>query len=232
MIAVSCCGSLPLGVLLIQGGEHRHAGGSTFDPWRDRITHLGLYVDKASVVFKLTEKLSREVKSPSSNRSTFIPMLRLDLSGGFLECIAIGVIAVNVSGGISGVDLNPMGDCACGERDTIPADSTETETSHVQASANNAEYLQAGDHQRKGFLRGSLFEKDFGDEAGTCKERKFSYSLEWDQHLETVTEDTLLERSPAVALDMLHCLDLSDDDSNDQQMMLPRMRVKDDYENF
>ena len=69
-----------------------------FETWRDKITHLGLYVDEASFVFKLTEKLPKEAKSSNTNRFVFSPILRMDCNGAFMETRAVGVHTVNVTG--------------------------------------------------------------------------------------------------------------------------------------
>ena len=69
-----------------------------FETWRDKITHMGLYVDEASFVFKLTEILPKELKSSNTNRFVFSPVLRMDCSGAFMETRAIGVHTVNVTG--------------------------------------------------------------------------------------------------------------------------------------
>ena len=106
------------------------------------------------------------------------------------------------TGGISGIEVIPMGDCACGERDTLPPNvdpelieqQDKTEKESVKDGKDEAKYVCAGDRQKKGFLKGSLFEKDFGDEEGIVPEKKVSYQIDWDRHLEEVTEDTLLDR--------------------------------------
>ncbi len=58
------------------------------------------------------------------------------------------------------------------------------------------------------FLRGSLFEKDFGDESGDAIpfERRRSYDVGWERHVEDFTEEVLLERTPALALDFIYHL--------------------------
>ena len=71
---------------------------NAFETWRDRVTHLGLYVDEASFVFKLTERLAKEVKSNNPNRFVFSPMMKVDCSGSFMETRAIGIHTVNVTG--------------------------------------------------------------------------------------------------------------------------------------
>jgi len=56
------------------------------------------------------------------------------------------------------------------------------------------------------YLKGSLFEGDFGDESGEAMpfERRETYEIDWDKHVENVTEEKMLERSPALALDLLY----------------------------
>ena len=112
-----------------------------------------------------------------------------------------------------------MGDCACGEKDTLQmhVDPELVEQSDKKAEKDDeAKYISAGDRQKKCFIKGSLFEKDFGDEEGIVPEKKASYQIDWDRHLEEVTEDTLLERAPALALDMLYMIEVPDDFDSEQ----------------
>ena len=128
-------------------------------------------------------------------------------SGFFEEIKTVGLHTVNVSGGLSGMNLTPMGKCTCGIQDTIEEDNEKRDESQTTVE----DYLLAGDHEQKSYLRGSLFQKDYGDEQGTCKERKCSYNLDWDSHLQTCTEETMLGRTAAVAVDLLYHLELPDD---------------------
>lgn len=182
-----------------------------FDPWREKVFHLGFYVDEATFSFKLTEKRNKEIQKANPARLTFTPLLRLECNGTCLETRSIGVHTVNVSGGISSIKLLPMGDCACGERDTVQVTQPEEPKDQEECP-----YVFAGDVSRRFFLKGSLFEKDFGDEEGTCKERKAKYDIDWDQHIEHVNEDSMLDRTPALAMDMLYFLQLPDDVDSEQ----------------
>jgi hypothetical protein len=58
------------------------------------------------------------------------------------------------------------------------------------------------------YLCGSLFEKNFGDESGDVApaERRRSYDIDWERHVDDVTEEVLLERTPAMALDFIYHL--------------------------
>ena len=124
-------------------------------------------------------------------------------------CLDTGINAVNVTGGVSHISVTPLGDCLCGSRDTafVKPDS-----------AGGLEYLSAGDDKKRTFLAGSLFEKDFGheDSGVEAKERRRSYDMDWEGHLERVTEEVLLDRTPAFAIDMLYYFDISDDLGSEQ----------------
>lgn len=56
----------------------------------------------------------------------------------------------------------------------------------------------------------------FDAEAPENKGKKRNYNINWDFHLFTVTETTLLERTPAFALDYAYALDISDDMASDR----------------
>ncbi len=174
--------------------------GQAFSAFRDKELNIGLYVDQATFVFKLSDK--------GVNRKAFVPLLKMQCSGAYLETRALGVHTVHVSGGITALSLSPSGDCTCGLRDTLQSSESEAAGSEQEQEGC---YLEAGQAQKKLFLQGSLFEKDFGDEEGNCQERRTPHSILWDDHLERVTEDTMLERAPAIALDLLYHLEVPEE---------------------
>ena len=184
------------------------------------MTHLGLYVDSASLVLKLSEISSpKDMKNSSStgplnstsSRLSFSPFLRLDVSGFFEEVKSIGLHTVNVTGGISALNVTPVGKCTCGVQDVVIVIEDENKEESTTTSTPTEPILSSGSNEQKNYLRGSLFQKDYGDEEGTCKERKCSYEIDWDSHLQTHTESYLLNRTSAVAVDLLYHLGLPDD---------------------
>lgn len=58
----------------------------------------------------------------------------------------------------------------------------------------------------------SLFDADAPENNG----RKRSYNVSWDFHLFTVTETTLLDRTPAFAMDYVYRLEIPDDITSEQ----------------
>ena len=203
------------------GNEENGNGNAPFQLWKDKIFHLGLYIDEASLVLKLTEKLPKDmgpgtgkVSGPlHTSRLSFSPFLKVVVNGVFQDIKSVGVHTVNVQNGISYFQVVPLGDCACGERDTLEMNLQENEAEEKKKELEAVEkvpdlsYFSGGKAKSRSFLRGSFF-VDFGDEDGTCMERKCSYDIFWDTHLEQVTEDSMLERTPAMAFDLLYQLDL------------------------
>ena len=84
--------------------EHAGKMKTHFQLWKDKVLHLGLYVDQASLVIKLTENKPKESGKSSvhpSNRLSFSPFLKLELRGIFQDIKSTGVHTVNVRNGIS-----------------------------------------------------------------------------------------------------------------------------------
>ncbi|XP_063236346.1 intermembrane lipid transfer protein VPS13B [Bacillus rossius redtenbacheri] len=157
--------------------------------FRGHTLHLGLYVDNASVAFKVTES-SAEKSFYGSRKVRFVPFLQLDLQGCYLSCVAHGAVWLNTRLGASGVRLRPAGQCFCG-----------------QDEADDAVYLVSGKEQTA-FLQDSLFHPGSQETPG--------YSISWNQHVETNTEAVLLEKSPACAVDYIYMLEVPDDLASEQ----------------
>ena len=179
---------------------------------KDKVVHLGLYVDSASLILKLTER-QREKNLFGSTKLCFTPFAKMDVFGFVKEVFVKGINTCNVSGGISFIQILPLGDCACGARDT----------SHVKLENEEKiiRYLVAGtdtEDSRRNFIRDSLFVKDFGHEEENVqpKERRKLYGIDWDEHLDKVTEEVMLEKTPAIAIDYLYHFDLPDDITSEQ----------------
>lgn len=64
------------------------------DVRREKVFHLGFYVDSASLAFKVTER-QKEKSLFGSTKLRFTPFLRLDCSGIVQEVVVKGVHTVN-----------------------------------------------------------------------------------------------------------------------------------------
>ena len=198
------------------GGEYGSA--PPLDEMRDKVLHLGIFVDAASLVLKATtggqQEQSDKMFSPAASKLTFAPFARFDCAGVFNEVVARGAWSVNVRNGVSEVLFTPLGACVCGAVDAVQADPAAAEDQQPSGTP----YLRCGHSKTRRYLSGSLFEKDFGSETGdqVPKERQRSYVLDWDGHLDELTEEKMLERTPAFAMDLLYHLDLPEDMTSEQ----------------
>jgi len=117
--------------------EETESDSTPLDVRREKVFHVGFYVDSASLAIKLTEH-QKEKSLFGSTKLRFTPFLRLDLSGMVHEVVVKGIHTVNVNAGISEVCLLPVGDCLCGARDTALANSGNVEAN------NETKYIYAG----------------------------------------------------------------------------------------
>ena len=197
------------------GGEYGNP--PPLDEMRDKVLHMGIFVDFASLVLKATmgqQQHSDKMFAPSTSKLTFTPFARLDCAGIFNEVVARGAWSVNVRNGVSEISFVPVGTCVCGTADAVQAEPAIAE----EQQPSGTPYLRCGHSKTRKYLSGSLFEKDFGSESGDQlpKERQRSYVLDWDGHLDTLTEEKMLERTPAFAMDLLYHLDLPDEMTSEQ----------------
>ena len=168
---------------------------------RERIVRLGIYIDRLSWTFKWAEVVrdGGAISPAASGRIKFTPFLTLRLQGSYLETTLVGVEWVNVQGGMSHATLEPTSaHCLCGWPE--------------EASLY---FLQGC--ERTAFLRRSLYDEDGGGDVDEEPSKPTSHRRpSWDDHLQSVTEATLLERTPAMGFDFLYQLDLPEgDDGSD-----------------
>ena len=179
---------------------------------KDKVFHMGLYVDSASLILKLTER-HREKNLFGSTKLCFTPFAKMDVYGFVQEIVVKGINSCNVSGGISYIQITPLGDCACGAKDTayVKPETESTITRYMIAGSDSEE-------KKRNFIRDSLFVKDFGHEEENIepKERRKKYDIDWDEHLDQVTEEFMLEKTPAIAIDYIYHFDIPDDFTSEQ----------------
>uniref|UniRef100_A0A0K2T0P4 Chorein N-terminal domain-containing protein n=1 Tax=Lepeophtheirus salmonis TaxID=72036 RepID=A0A0K2T0P4_LEPSM len=181
-----------------------HKGLSKFN----RVLHLGFYVDHASVDLKLTE-ISKEKRffGTTSHKQSFTPYCKFGFHGIFGAVSVKGINSVNVRGGINAFETLPLGNCPCG------VDEKDREDFYIIGGPN---YEEHEDKKGSLYLSGSLFDKDRGDESGIPIEKRRNYDIVWDAHMDEVTEEIMLERSSAFALDYLYYWEIPNDWSSEQ----------------
>ncbi|XP_035779431.1 vacuolar protein sorting-associated protein 13B-like [Anopheles albimanus] len=155
-----------------------------------RVLHAGVYVDRLRMIFKTQELIGDGIVG-TQKKIKYTPILRFDFQHFYGEMVACGMKWFNVTLGISRIQLQSMDDCTCGQRATVkelfestaPVPSSE-ECLHLQHSF-------------------------FNDSAGGNAGRK--YNVNWNYHLSTYSQEYLLQKSPAIAIDLIHEVQLPDD---------------------
>lgn len=156
--------------------------------------HFGLYVDRASITFKVSES-NQERAYYTHKKLRYHPMLTLDLQGIYSDTLIYGLQWFNCTGGISEATLIPAGYCSCG---------------HFEVNESTAPYLKLGSAANLHKID-SLFDADAVENKGGRRH----YNTNWDVHMTTTTESVLLEKTPAFAFDYLYQLEVPSEMSSD-----------------
>ncbi|XP_052863734.1 intermembrane lipid transfer protein VPS13B [Anopheles cruzii] len=153
-----------------------------------RILHAGVYIDQLRMIFK-TQELIGDGLVGTTKKIKYSPILHFDFHNFYGEMIACGMKWFNVTLGISRVQVQSLEDCPCGQRVSVKEIFTSTEP--VPASE---ECL----HLQNSF---------FSDSSGGSRK----YNVNWNYHLSTFNQEYLLQKSPAIAIDIIHEVQLPDD---------------------
>ncbi|KAK9889545.1 hypothetical protein WA026_006900 [Henosepilachna vigintioctopunctata] len=156
------------------------------------IFQMGFYVDKATVIFKVTDA-SRDRNYYSHKKLRYMPVLALELQGIYSESVSQSPQWFNFTFGMSEILLSPLGYCSCATMETTEG-------------CKPIPYLRIG-NQANYYKFNSLFDADALENKGANK----FYNTCWDYHLITSTESVLLERTPAFAVDYIHEMAVTDD---------------------
>ncbi|XP_062558103.1 intermembrane lipid transfer protein VPS13B [Armigeres subalbatus] len=149
------------------------------------VFHAGCYVDRMRMIFKTQEFVGDSVVG-TARKIKYNPFLQLDFDGVQGEVIICGLKWFNVSGGIAKIGLHALEDCPCGHPLTI-REIFQSET----------------DSTREQHIKGSFFDDSSGES------RK--YNVNWNYHLGTYSQDVLLSKSPGLAVDIVHEVQVPDD---------------------
>lgn len=130
---------------------------------------------------------SQEVFNESSvgsiKKVKFTPLMNIEFKGLFMESIRIGRNWQNTQAGISSMKCKFMGDCPCKSPTTI----------------DEPFYSSTSIYEPERYLKGSLFDPDSSENLGMqCK-----YTANWTSHMEMQSESKLMERSGAIAIDIV-----------------------------
>ena len=149
-----------------------------------KIFEFGLFVDDINLVLKAQEFLSDPI-IPSTKKAIFKPLLSIHMQEFYNISIISGVRKFNVQCGVGFAEILALDECTCGVFVTDPV------------------LLTAGSREKTGnYLKDSFMDV-------TAKDNK--YDGMWTNYYEKNSEESLLARTPALALDILHSVEVPED---------------------
>ncbi|XP_041362052.1 vacuolar protein sorting-associated protein 13B-like [Gigantopelta aegis] len=149
------------------------------------VVSIGFYIHKASVMFKLTEKM--KPAQLASQRVAFQPFLFLESEGLTAEILVHGLGFFDAQCGITILRILTAGNCICGI-----ADMTDPRS---QVLLHAGEPLE--NKTQMNFLSQSLFDPNSPENLGDVRE----FPLDEERHLATYTEQYGLQRYGAFWMD-------------------------------
>lgn len=156
------------------------------------ILHTGFYVNSLKLTFK-SQEISADSIVHSTKKIKYYPILSVVLTGIYADAITQGIRWFHVRGGISSFTVTPLEKCTCSRK-------------HIHQTILSSAQLLA-DHRE--FLTDSLQDPNCLENLG--HQRPYNYS--WDTHIGQNVEEYLLRRTPAIAFDIVHHVDVIDDET-------------------
>ncbi|XP_053661509.1 intermembrane lipid transfer protein VPS13B [Anopheles marshallii] len=154
-----------------------------------RVLHTGLYIDQLRIIFK-TQELIGDGMVGTTKKIKYHPILRFDFYNFYGEMIACGLKWFNVTLGISRIQVQSLEDCPCGHR--------ECNVREIFESIEMKQPDESSTHLDHSF---------FSDSAGGNRK----YNVNWNYHLSSFSQEYLLQKFPAIAIDIIHEVQLPDD---------------------
>ncbi|CRL05825.1 CLUMA_CG018852, isoform A [Clunio marinus] len=151
-----------------------------------KIFEFGFYAEDINLTLKAQEFLTDPI-IPSTKKAIFKPLLGLHIQEFYNITIISGVRKFNVKCGVGFAEVSAMEECACG------VFVTETQL------------ITAGNKEKSGnYLKDSFMDK-------TAASMQEKYEDIWSNYYEKNNEEIMLSKTTALALDILHSVEIPDD---------------------
>lgn len=151
-----------------------------------KIFEFGLYVEDINLVLKAQEFLSDPI-IPSTKKAVFKPLLAIHMQEFYQITTISGVRKFNVKSGVGFAEVTALEECTCGVFVTDP------------------QLLTAGNREKTGsYLKDSFMDK----EAASMQTK---YEDMWSNYYERNSEEVMLWKTAALAIDILHSVEVPDD---------------------
>lgn len=151
-----------------------------------KVFEFGFYAEEIILMLKAQEFLSDPI-IPSTKKAVFKPLMSIRMQEYFVTTIISGVRKFNVKSGIGFAEVIALEECTCGSYVTDP------------------QLLTVGSREKTGnYLKDSFMDKS----AATMQSK---YENMWSNYYEKNSEEVMLSKTPAIALDILHSVEIPDD---------------------
>lgn len=149
------------------------------------IVHNGFYATNITITLKSQEIISNSIIQ-SNTVYKYSPILRISMGGVSFDTISVGNKWCNIRGGISYIGVFPLTNCTCSRK-------------HNLTSIFVAGERIKGDDNDDHFLVDSLRDPQSCENQN---QHRF-YNTDFQTHMQLNTERNLLERCPALAIDIV-----------------------------
>lgn len=157
-----------------------------FETSDKKIFEFGFYVDEINLMLKAQEFLSDPI-IPSTKKVIFKPLLSIHMQEFYVTTIISGVRKFNVKSGVGFAEVIALEECTCGVYATDP------------------QLLVAGNREKSG----SHLKDSFMDKEAITMQTK--YEDMWTNYYEKNSEEVMMSKTSALALDILHSVEVPDD---------------------
>lgn len=157
------------------------------------IFHNGFYAKNINITLKSQEIVSNSIIQTNTIYK-YHPILKIMLSGVSFDTVSVGKKWSNLKGGISYIGIFPLENCTCGKKHNLTT---------IFVSGRKIR----GDDDDDMFLSDSL--KD----PNCCENQNQNrlYENDFQSHIQLNTEDVLMNRCPAFAIDIVNYRQIMDD---------------------
>lgn len=167
------------------------------------IVHNGFYAKHINVTLKSQEIISNSILQANTVYK-YSPILKITMCGVSFDTISVGRKWSNIKGGVSYISIVPMGNCTCSRKHNL--------STIFVAGKRRDDSSDSDEH----FLADSLRDPE-------CCENQHQhrlYNTDFQTHLQLNTEQSLLDRCPAFAIDIVSHKQMLDDGKSHSSLSL------------
>lgn len=181
--------------------------------------YIGLYLKKLNITLKSSDIIIDSIVQ-TTRKIRYNPILKISLDGIYNEINMIGKKWFNITAGISKISLESLGNYA--------TSTTKTSSSNTTGYSESLILFSDSAFVEDNYLENSLFQNNNEENLKNLIKSKFTINI--DNHLNEINENSLLKRTPIFAFDMFHFIDIPTSFDDDYYNKSISDYDSDDYE--